>query len=112
MINKIKNFFLRLFSFFYSKSNESEYEKGYSKTTCTYKIPALKYEKRYSKITYTYKIPALIDSFQEKSNNENIVSNNPVEDKQDSVKNKLKCFKDFDTDNKWASGRKKTKKLN
>jgi hypothetical protein len=45
---------------------------------------------------------------QEKTNNENIVS----EFKQDSVKNTLKSFKDFDTDNKWVSGRKKTKKLN
>jgi hypothetical protein len=90
MINKIKNFFLRLCSFFYSKSNESEYEKRYSKITCTYKIPTF------------------VDNVQEKTNNENIVS----EFKQDSVKNTLKSFKDFDTDNKWVSGRKKTKKLN
>ena len=94
MINKIKNFFLRLFRSFYSKSTESEYEKRYSKITCTYKMPTF------------------VDSVQEKITNENIVSDNTVEYKEDSVKNTLKSFKDFDTDNKWVSGRKKTKKLN
>jgi hypothetical protein len=83
MINKIKNFFLRICSFFYSKSTESEHEK------------------RYATITRTYEIN-LVDKVQEKTSNENIVSDNPVEFKQNSVKNTL--------NNKWVSGHKKIKK--
>lgn len=94
MINKIKNFFFRLFRSFYSKSTESEYEK------------------RYCKITRTCKIRPVIDSVQEKSNNENIVCDNTFGFNRDSVKNTLKSLEDFDTNNKWVSRRKKTKKLN
>lgn len=94
MINKIKNFFLGLFRSLYSNSTESEYQKRYSKIACRSKTHPL------------------IDSLQEKSNNENIVSDNTVEFKEDPVENTLKSFRGFDTDNKWVSGRKKTKKLN
>jgi hypothetical protein len=86
MINKIKNFFFRICSFFYFKSNESEHEKRYGQIACKCKINDF------------------VDNVQEKTSNENIVSDNPVEFKQNSVKNTL--------NNEWVSGHKKTKKLN
>lgn len=94
MINKIKNFFLRLCSFFYSKSNKSEYEK------------------RYSNIGFKSESLHIVDSVQEKSNNENIVSDNPVELKRDVlvISNKT-GIGDFEKSNKLGKQCKKKKKF-